>query len=86
MLAPMTDTVDPNDLLLRRSIKWRVAAGWIMVLILTWRYLVHPVTSTILVANGHLPLQPLDPIEWQDVLAIVGLPVGGAFADRLKED
>lgn len=26
---------DVNALLLRRSIKWRVAAGWIMVLILT---------------------------------------------------
>lgn len=82
----MSETVDPQDLLLRRSIKWRVAAGWIMVLVLTWRYLVHPITSTALVSMGELPLQPLDPIAWEDVLAIVGLPIGGAFADRMKDD
>lgn len=79
--------MDPSDLLLRRSIKWRTTAGWIMVLILTWRYLVHPITSTVLVATGSEPLAPLDPIAWEDVLAIIGLPVGGAFADRMnKED
>lgn len=78
---------DPNELLLRKSIKWRTAAGWIMVSILAWRYLVHPVTSTILVAQGSAPLPPLEPIAWEDVLAIIGLPVGGAFADSMnKED
>lgn len=78
---------DPNEMLLRKSIKWRTAAGWIMVMILTWRYLAHPITSTILVAQGGSPLPPLEPIAWEDVLAIIGLPVGGAFADSMnKED
>ncbi len=73
---------DVNAMLLRRSIKWRVAAGWIMVLILTWRYLAYPIWNVFV--GGSLPA--LDPIEWQDVLAIVGLPIGGAFADRLKDE
>lgn len=74
-------STDPNIELLRKSIKWRTAAGWLMVLIILWRYLVHPVYSTFIE-----PLPPLDPIEWQDVLAIIGLPVGGAFADRMKDE
>lgn len=82
----MMPDVDPNDLLLRRSIKWRVAAGWIMVLILLWRYLGYSVWNVANVYAGGEPLPPLDPIEWQDVLAIIGLPVGGAFADRLNND
>lgn len=77
---------DANDLLLRRSIKWRVAAGWVMVLVIAWRYLIHPVSNVVLVSMGHSPLTPLDPIAWEDVLAIVGLPVGGAFADRMKDE
>lgn len=80
----MTD--DPHATLLRRSIRWRVAAGWVMVAILAWRYLAHPVVGVALAATDHDPLPPLPPIEWTDVLAIVGLPVGGAFADRLKDD
>jgi len=80
----MTDTnIDPADLLLRRSIKWRVAAGWVVVAILTWRYLLHPIVSTYLVASGNPPLAPLDPVAWEDVLAIIGLPIGGAVADRM---
>lgn len=76
-----------DDLLLRKSVKWRTAAGWIMVTILAWRYLAHPIASTVLVASGNPALPPLDPIAWEDVLAIIGLPVGGAFADRMsKED
>ncbi|UXO93811.1 GTA-like holin [Pseudanabaena phage Pan1] len=75
-----------EDLLLRKSIKWRTAAGWVLVLILIWRYLAHPVASTFLVASGNPPLAPLDPIAWEDVLAIIGLPVGGAFADRMSKE
>jgi hypothetical protein len=77
----------PEDVLLRRSIPWRVAAGWVVVAILTWRYLVHPVASTYLAASGLPALPPVEPIAWEDVLAIIGLPIGGAFADRMnKED
>lgn len=77
---------DPNILLLRKSIKWRTAAGWVMVAILVWRYLAHPIISTSLVASGNSALAPLSPVAWEDVLAIIGLPVGGAFADRLTDD
>ena len=75
-----------TDLLLRRSVKWRVAAGWIMVLILAWRYLAYPIANTVAVLLGSDPFPPLDPVEWEDVLAIIGLPVGGAFADRLDSE
>lgn len=75
-----------QDLLVRKSIKWRVAAGWVMVAILAMRYLVHPTTNSILALKGLEPLPELPPIEWQDVLAIIGLPVGGAFADKMKDD
>lgn len=78
---------DAQELLLQKSIKWRTAAGWVVVLVLAWRYLAHPIASTVLVASGNDALPPLDPIAWEDVLAIIGLPVGGAFADRMsKED
>lgn len=72
--------------LMRKSIKWRVAAGWVMVAILAYRYLLHPIADVVMVANGLEALPALVPIEWTDVLAIIGLPVGGAFADKLKDD
>lgn len=76
----------PSEKLLLKSIKWRTSAGWIMVAIILWRYLVYPVANTISVAMGNEPYLPLPPIEWQDVLAIIGLPVGGSFADKLTGD
>lgn len=82
----MSIASDANDLLLRKSVKWRVAAGWVMVLVIAWRYLIHPITNVVLVSIGGAPLTPLDPVAWEDVLAIVGLPVGGAFADRMKDE
>ena len=72
--------------LLRKSVKWRVAAGWVMVTILAFRYLVHPIGDAVAAYLGMEPLPALAPIEWTDVLAIIGLPVGGAFADKLKDD
>jgi hypothetical protein len=81
-----TDKEHPNVVLLRRSIKWRTAAGWVMVLILAWRYLLHPIASTILVSNGLEPLPPQTDIEWTDVLAIIGLPVAGAFGDSMVQE
>ena len=74
---------DPTILLARRSIKWRVAAGWIVVLIITWRYLVHPIASAIQISQGLEPLPPVDTLDLADVVAIIGLPLGGAFADRM---
>lgn len=79
-----TTQLDPYLLLMKKSIKWRTAAGWIVVLILAWRYLVHPAVSTYMVATGHPPLPSLDPLSLADVLAVVGLPVGGAVADRMS--
>jgi hypothetical protein len=51
--------------------------------ILFWHFLLHPILSTVIVAQGGEPLQPLDPISWEEVLAIIGIPVGGALADRM---
>lgn len=77
---------NPNVELLRRSIRWRTAAGWVLVLILIWRYLAYPIANAVLVAYAYDPLPPLEPIEWTDALAIIGLPVGGAFADRMSPE
>lgn len=83
----MTDAIEEVQArLLRKSIKWRVAAGWVMVAILAFRYLAFPIINTVLIMRGSPPLPDLVPIEWTDVLAIIGLPVGGAFADKLKDD
>lgn len=81
----MTDTT-PQDQLLLKSIKWRTAAGWTVVAIIGWRYLAHPMASTLSVSLGNDPLPDLPNIEWQDVLAIIGLPVGGAYADSMNDD
>ena len=76
---------DPNAQLLLKSIKWRVAAGWLVVLILAWRYLVHPVAAAWLATQGTI-LPPVEPFALADVLAVIGLPVGGAFADTMSKD
>ena len=68
------------------TVRWRVAAGWIVVMILLLRYVVHPVVDVIGQFYGMPPLANLDPVSWEDVIAIVGLPIGGAYADRLKDD
>lgn len=69
-----------------RSIKWRTWAGWIVVLVIAWRYLVHPVLNTYLVATGHDPLPPIDDLDLADAAALVGLPIGGSVADRMTGD
>lgn len=68
------------------SVRWRIAAGWVVVLILLLRYVAYPVADVVGQMYGFAPLADLDPISWADVLAIVGLPVGGAYADRMTDD
>ena len=68
------------------QVRWRIAAGWVVVTILLLRYVVYPVADVVFQFNGLPPLADLDPISWSDVLAIVGLPIGGAYADSLKDD
>jgi len=69
----------------KKSIKWRVSAGWLVVSVLAFRYLAHFVMSTCQVMQGGEPLPPLEPTNLSDVIAIIGLPVGGAFADKMTE-
>lgn len=76
----------PEVALAWRSIKWRTWAGWVVVLAIAWRYLVHPITSTILVVQGHEPLPPIDDLDLADAAALVGLPIGGSVADRMTGD
>lgn len=82
----MTETRNPFTVLAFRSIKWKVSAGWVVVLILAFRYLGYPITSTVLILNGGEALPPLEPLNLADVIAVVGLPVGGAVADRLNAE
>ncbi|HEY7823740.1 MAG TPA: hypothetical protein VIG24_12940 [Acidimicrobiia bacterium] len=79
-------THTPESVLAWKSIKWRNTAGWIVVMVIAWRYLVHPVTSTYLVATGHDPLPPIDNLDLADAAALVGLPIGGSVADRMTGD
>lgn len=80
-----TEPKTPEKVLAWKAVRWRNAAGWLVVAIISWRYLVHPITNTILVAYGAEPLAAAGDLSLADVGAIIGLPVGGSFADRLTE-
>lgn len=68
------------------TVRWRIAAGWVVVFILLLHFVLYPVANVLTQFYGFEPLAPLGDLNWTDVLAIVGLPVGGAYADRLKDD
>jgi len=89
MVASMTHDAHPttpSQALAWKSVKWRNAAGWVLVAIITARYLIHPIVSAVLVTQGAAPLDALPDISLPDVAAIVGLPIGGSFADKLAGD
>lgn len=89
MFDPMTHEnhpATPSEALAWRSVKWRNAAGWIVVGIIAARYLIHPIMNAYLVSQGHEPLHPLNDLSLTDVAAIVGLPVGGSFADKMAQE
>jgi hypothetical protein len=86
MFAPMTHDRYPktaDEALAWKSVKWRNAAGWIVVAIIAARYLIHPIANAILVSLGHEQLDVLPELSLTDVAAIIGLPVGGSFADNI---
>jgi hypothetical protein len=76
----------PDEVLAWRSIRYRTAAGWLVVSIIAVRYLIHPLSNIVLVAQGHEPLAPVPDLSLVDVAAIVGLPVSGSFADKMTGD
>ena len=92
MLLPMTDELHkphkrtPSEALAWKAVKWRNAAGWLVIAIIAWRYLVHPVLNAYLVAMGYPPLAPVSELALADAAAIVGLPVGGSVADKMTGD
>lgn len=67
----------------RLTIPWRLALAWLIVAIMTMHYLVHPLANVALVYTGREPLPSLEPLSWSDLMAIIGGPVAGAFADRM---
>jgi len=79
-------TRDPDMVLAFRSIKWRVTAGWVVVAIIAFRYLARPIFDIYLIGSGQDPLPPLLPLDLADAAAIIGLPIGGSFADRMNND
>ncbi len=81
----MTDTTiqTPEQALAWKSVKWRNAAGWVLVLGLAWRFVVYPVSNAVLSAQGQPLLPPLDPISIGDALAVIGIPIGGSLADKM---
>ena len=82
----MTAASTPEQALAWKSVKWRNAAGWVLVLGLSWRFVIHPITNAVLTVEGHPPLPPLDPISVADAIAVIGIPIGGSFADRMAQD
>lgn len=76
----------PEQALAWKSVKWRNAAGWVLVLGLSWRFVIHPVTNAYLSTQGQPLLPPLVPISLADALAVIGIPIGGSFADRMAQD
>lgn len=77
---------DPTLELIRQSIRWRTSAGWVVVSVMIWRYLAHPMLSAYLILIGQDPLPPLNDLALSDAATIIGLPIGGAFADRMTDD
>jgi len=75
----------PEKALAWKAVRWRNAAGWLVVLIIAWRYLIYSLVDTFLVMTGQTPLPDLDPVSLADVLAVIGLPLGGSVADRMTE-
>lgn len=75
----------PEKALAWKSVRWRNAAGWLVVAIIAWRYLIYDLISVSLVAQGMDALEPLGDIALADAAAIVGLPLGGSVADRMTE-
>lgn len=82
----MTEPRNPWTVLAFKSIKWKVAAGGVVVAIFAYRWLIRVMVSDYLVLNGMDPLPELPPLNLADVAALVGLPVGGAVADRMKDE
>lgn len=82
----MPEASTPELALAWKSVKWRNAAGWVVVLGLSWRFVVHPVINAYLSIEGQPPLPPLDPISLADAIAVIGIPIGGSFADRMAQD
>lgn len=84
----MTDTPrgsTPDEALSWKSVKWRNAAGWLVVAIIAFRYLVHPIANVLIVMQGGEALEEIPDVSLTDVAAIVGLPIGGGLADKMGE-
>ena len=74
-----------EDALAWKSGRWRNAGGWLVVSIIAWRYLLHPLADTIIIAQGGEALQPSGDLDLTDIAIILGLPIGGSFADKMTE-
>lgn len=75
---------DPTtNLYIRETWRYRVAAGWVAVLVIFLRLVVYPTITLTLQAFGLPGLAGLPPMNWEAVMALVGMPIGGAFADKL---
>ena len=86
MVTEPKPLINPDRVLALKSIKWRVTAGWVVVAIIAFRYLARPIFDIYLIGYGQEPLPPLPPLDLADAAAIIGLPIGGSFADRMNND
>lgn len=68
--------------LLDKSIPWHTAAGWVVVLVLFWRYLAYDIINAVITLQGNHPLPPLQPFSVVDAVALAGIPVIGFFTQK----
>lgn len=79
----MTDASTPEQAYAWKSIKWRNAAGWVVVLGLGWRFVAFPLINAYLYTTGQPVLPPLEPISMGEAFAVIGIPLGGSLADKM---
>lgn len=75
----------PEDTFARKSISWRHAAGVLAVTVLAWRLLIRPVSDYCLAYYGLPVPPPSPPLDLSEVLALIGLPVGTSYAEKLAK-
>lgn len=84
---PVSEQITETQLrFARKAVRWRTALAWLVVAILSIYYVIHPLSNVALAYAGEPIMMPLPELSWEDLLAILGGPVAGAWADRIKGD
>jgi hypothetical protein len=76
-------TLDPiaraQARILKLSAGWHVAAGWSVVLILLWRFILYGVVNYLLQRAGMPAMAPLESMSIGDFGVLAAIPLVGVF-------